>query len=91
MRVTVTLDPDLARKLKRMMINEDLTFEATINQLLRDGLELRKRDAAPQFRVEPKDFGFHPGIDPFRLNDLAAQLEDEESFSKLARSWKRTK
>lgn len=90
MRTTVTLDPDVARKLKRLMIEENLTFKRAINQLLRDGFELKKRDVAPQFRVEPRDFGFHTGIDPFRLNDLATQLEDEESVAKLARPGKRT-
>ncbi|MBX9601260.1 MAG: hypothetical protein K2X35_09655 [Bryobacteraceae bacterium] len=73
----------MARKLKRMRIEEDLTFEAIINQLLRDGLELRKRGAAPQFRVEPKDFGFHPDIDPFRLNDLAAGSAGSDPRSRV--------
>lgn len=37
------------------------------------------------FPVEPHDFGFRAGVDLDRLNQLADELEAEESARKLAR------
>lgn len=39
----------------------------------------------PHFKVEPDDFGFIPGIDLDRLNQLGDELEAEEASRPLAR------
>ena len=40
---------------------------------------------APLYEVEPHAFGFKPGIDTDRLNQLVDEMEADESARKLAR------
>ena len=44
-----------------------------------------KAPRPPRFEVQPHDFGFKPGIDQNRLNQLVDELEAEEAVRKLAR------
>lgn len=83
MRTTLTLDPDVALKLKRKMTAKKLTLKQAVNQALRIGLAAE--DALPRkpFKVEPFSLEFLPGIDQDKLGQLADQLEDEEILRKL--------
>ena len=83
MRTTLTLEPDVALKLKRRMAAKKLTLKAAVNQALRVGLAAEDLPARKPFRVEPHSFGFRPGIDQDKLGQLADQLEDEEIIRKL--------
>lgn len=88
MRITVTLDDDLMAALKERARLLDQPFKQVVNDLLRRGLALAAREAEaeekgkakerPVFRVKPNHSGFRPGIDPLKLNQLNAELEDEE-------------
>jgi hypothetical protein len=86
MRTTVTLDPDVAIKLKKRMDDQNLTFKETINQTLRSGLKaaVHEKKRAP-FKVIPHSFGFKPGIDLNRLNQLVDELEAEEYVRKMSK------
>jgi hypothetical protein len=60
------------------------SLKATVNEALRLGLGLSgKPPKVPRFRVEPHAFGFRPGIDLDRLNQLVDELEAEETARKL--------
>lgn len=83
MRTTLTLEPDVALKLKRRMAARKLTLKAAVNQALRAGLAVEDSPARVPFRVAPHNFGFAPGIDLDKLGQLADQLEDEEIARKL--------
>jgi len=84
MRTTLTLEPDVALKLKRKMAVKKLSLKAAVNQALRAGLAVEDAPARVPFRVVPHDGGgFLPGIDPDKLGQLADQLEDEEIARKL--------
>jgi hypothetical protein len=86
MRTTLTLEPDVAQKLKRRMAEKKISLKAAVNEALRAGL---KNGAAPKpakFKVEPHSFGFKPGIDRNRLNQLLDELEVEEFARKMGRS-----
>jgi len=83
MRTTLTLEPDVALKLKRRMAAKKLTLKAAVNQALRAGLAVEDAPARVPFRVVPHDFGFAPGIDLDKLGQLDDQLEDEEIARKL--------
>jgi hypothetical protein len=86
MRTTLTLDPDVALRLEREMKRTGLGLKAAVNQALRVGLGMSdKPTPPPPFRVEPHDFGFRPGMDLDRLNQLVDELEAEEEGKKLAR------
>ena len=60
--------------------------KAVVNDALRLGLGMRgKPSQAPLFRVKPHAFGFKPGIDTERLNQLVDEMETDEFARKLAR------
>ena len=86
MRTTLTLDPDVARQVEREMRRSGDGLKGVVNRALRIGLGMTDKPARPKrFRVQPHPFGFRPGIDPDRLNQLADELEASESARKLRR------
>lgn len=85
MRTTVTLDPDVAAKLKRLAHATRRSFKATLDEVLRRGLSAQERAATQRpFVVKPHAGGFRAGVDPAKLNQLLDQLDAEE-FSRKAR------
>ena len=78
MRTTLTLEPDVALKLKKKMADEKLTLKDAVNRTLRAGLEAPQPGKRARFKVAPHSFEFKPGIDLDKLNQLADQLEVEE-------------
>lgn len=86
MRTTLTLDPDVAARLEHEMRRSGLGMKALVNQALRVGLGMTDKPVQPrQFTVEPHPFGFRPGVDLDRLNQLADELEAEETARTLRR------
>ena len=84
MRTTLTLDPDVAERLKQEMRNRGLGLKDAVNNALRRGLNLIPSQACEPFRVEPHDFQFNPGVDLDRLNQLVDELESQE-YARRAR------
>jgi hypothetical protein len=80
MRTTVTLDPDLAVRLKEYAHRKRTSFKTALNTLLRRGLAGKgpTPGARRRFAVEPHSGRFQPGVDPGRLNQLVDQLEAED-------------
>ena len=94
MRTTITLDPDVARQLKKDMADQGLSLKEAVNRTLRLGFRHASAAQAANrkvFRVKPVDLGFPPGVDLDRLNQLADEIEDETTLAKLrkdqTRSW----
>lgn len=86
MRTTLTLDTDVAQRVQQEIRRSGKGMKAVVNEALRAGLGLEgRRRALPPFAVEPHAFGFRPGVDLDRLNQLADELEAEETAKKLAR------
>ena len=86
MRTTLTIEPDVAQKLKRRMAQTNQSLKETVNKVLRAGLaETPRKSRTPRFRVEPHASGFFPGIDRDRMNQLADQLEAEAVLKKRTR------
>jgi len=84
MRTTLSLDRDVAERLRLEMRRTGKGLKESVNEALRRWLALGGRPPrAPRFRVEPHAFGFKPGIDLDRLNQLADELESEEASRKL--------
>jgi hypothetical protein len=85
-RTTLTLDPDVAAQLKREIRRSGKGLKAVVNEALRLGLGLSSRPAPPvRYEVRPHSFGFKPGIDLDRMNQLADELEAVEAARKLGR------
>ncbi|MGE4182468.1 MAG: antitoxin [Limisphaerales bacterium] len=79
MRTTLTLEADVARELKAEVRRRRITIKEAVNSALRAGLGLN-RARGPQAAFVVKSHqggGWLPGIDPRKLNKLAAELEDE--------------
>ena len=86
MRTTLTLDDDLAALLKQRAAELGVSFKEMVNRTVRAGLgrEMEAtRIAAP--RTVPHSFGFRPGIDLNKLNQLADELEAEAVAESLGR------
>ncbi len=83
MRTTLTLDDDVAAKLREFARRSRLSFKEAVNSVLRRGLAAQERRdrAGPPFRVEIFNSPFRPGVDPVHLNQLVDEL-DVESFAK---------
>jgi len=82
MRTTLTLDPDVADRLRALARERGLPFKQVVNAVLRRGLHEGPGAPTP-FHVEARRLGLRPGIDLERALDLAARLEDEETVRKL--------
>jgi hypothetical protein len=87
MRTTLTLDEDVASKLRQLAHRRRQPFKVVVNAVLRRGLSAQDRQAASPrpFRVEVFSSPFRAGVDPMRLNQLADELE-AEAFLRTAGS-----
>lgn len=82
MRTTVTLEPDLAARIKDLATERGISFKAAINSTLRAGLESGPGPGR-RYREQTRDLGVQPGIDLTKALQLAAALEDEETIRQL--------
>jgi hypothetical protein len=80
MRTTVTLDPDLAAKLKRVARERGVSFDEALNTSVRRGL--RSAEAPRPYRVPARRLGVKPGIDLDRALRIAGEMEDAETLRK---------
>jgi hypothetical protein len=82
MRTTITLDPDVAARLKQLMRERGISFKQAVNAVLRAGFGSDKAGPRP-YRVRTHDMGLRPDIDLDKALRLADALEDEELIRKL--------
>ena len=76
MRTTLTLDEDVAAKLKAEVRQSGRTFKEVVNDLLRLGLSSRKKSEPIQpFKVKTRDLGPRPGFNFDKINELIEQVE----------------
>ena len=63
MRTTITLDPDVAGRIKERMARTQASFKETVNEVLRAGLtETERQRSAKPFRVRARDLGLRTGL-----------------------------
>jgi hypothetical protein len=82
MRTTVTLDPDVEAKLRRVMRERGVSFKVALNDSVRAGLAPGSRSNA-RFRVHARPMGVRPGVNLDKALRLAGELEDAEILRKL--------
>jgi hypothetical protein len=77
MRTTLTLDDDVAAKLKAESRRAGRPFREVVNETLRRGLATRRVGGQPQpFKVAPRDLGdLRPGLSLDNVAELIDQLE----------------
>ena len=82
-RTTVTLDPDLAEKLRSLARQRGVSFKEALNTALRRGLTGGAPSSKRPYRLASRPLGLRPGIDIDHALRLAGELEDAETIRKL--------
>jgi plasmid stability protein len=77
MRTTLTLDDDVAAKLKAEARRGGRPFRDVVNETLRHGLATRRGQGARQpFKIKPRDLGgVRPGLSLDNVADLIEHVE----------------
>ncbi len=83
MRTTVTLDPDVAAKLKQAAHKQGISFKEVLNASVRRGLDSAETVPRP-YRVPTRPLGVKSGVDLDKALALTGQIEDAETVRKLA-------
>jgi hypothetical protein len=81
MRTTLTLDDDLAAKLKEIARERDISFKEAVNTVIRAGFAREK--SGGRFKQRTHRLDLRPGVDIDQALQLAAAIEDEEIVRKL--------
>jgi hypothetical protein len=84
MRTTVTLDDDVAAKLKEEARRQKTSFKEVLNSSVRQGLRASRPQSREPYRVRPRPLRARPDIDLDRALSLAGKLEDAEILRKLS-------
>ena len=76
MRTTLTLDDDVAEKLRQLTRTSGRTFKALVNETLRLGLNAPRDLGEPEpFKVEARPLKARPGIDLDNIAEVLEQLD----------------
>jgi len=84
MRTTVTLDPDVASKLKAVARERGISFKEALNSAVRVGLGGERR-ARRAFRQYSQPMGLRAGFNLDKALQFATALEDEEIVRRFER------
>ncbi len=79
----MTLDPDVAVALQKIVRERGLSFKEALNTLVRAGLAAGRRQDVPPYRVPSRSLGLRPDVDLDKALRLTSELEDAEIISKL--------
>lgn len=85
MRTTLTLDDDLARRLREEARRTGRPFKEVVNEAIRRGLAAPGGGTRKKFRVKASPRGFRAGIDLGRLNQLVDELELDRASALVIR------
>ena len=78
MRITLTLDPDVARVVAEEAHRQHKPFNQVVNEAIRRGLAPHVTgQTPPRYEVRPHRTKLQPGIDAGSFNKLVDELEDE--------------
>ena len=80
MRTTLTIDPDVAERLRQELAIGRRSFKQIVNECLRVGFGLKMVKPKCKFRIQPHSSRYVPGVDRLKLNQLVDEL-DAENFN----------
>jgi hypothetical protein len=80
MRTTVTLDDDLAVRLRDRAHELGIPFKVVINEAIRNGLDSSRRPRP--YRLKTQKLGA-PSVDLTKATRLAGQLEDDATVRRM--------
>jgi plasmid stability protein len=73
-RTTLTLDDDLAARLKQRARESGASFRDVVNEVIRSGLDA-KAPRMPRFRVRARDLELQPGLQLDNIGELLEQID----------------
>ncbi len=75
-RTTLTLDEDIAAKLKAESRKTGKPFKQVVNETLREGFFARRaRKDLPPFKVKARPLGLRPGLNYDKISELIEEAE----------------
>ena len=84
MRTTVTIDPDVAAKLKAFARERGISLDVAVNSVLRRGLTSGARVGSKRrYKLASRRLGLRSEVDLEHALRLAGALEDIETIRKL--------
>ena len=75
MRTTLTLDDDIAAKLREEMQRTGRPLKQVVNETLREALTRSPQKKLSPFRVKTRKLGHYPGLDYDNIGVLLEQVE----------------
>lgn len=75
MRTTLTLDADVAERIRQETASGRVSLKQVVNDGLRRGLSMKKVAARNPFRVRPHGSAYQPGVDRGKLTQLLDELD----------------
>lgn len=79
MRTTLTIDSDIAERLRQEAASGRRSLKEIVNDCLRAGFGLKEIKSRKKFHIQPHSSQYLPGVDRLKLNQLVDEL-DAESF-----------
>lgn len=73
----MTIDSDVAERLRQEAASGRRSFKEIVNDCLRIGFGLKSEKPRGQFRVHPHSSRYVPGVDRLKLNQLVDELDTE--------------
>ena len=81
MRTTLTIEPDVAERLRQETARGQRSLKQVVNESLRIGLGLKRKPSKRPYKVKAHNSPYRPGIDRAKLNQLADEIEVEATLS----------
>jgi len=75
MRTTLTIDPDVAERLRQEMKTSKFPFKRVVNEKLRIGLGIEPKIKTKPYKVQPFDSDYLADLEQCSMNQLADELE----------------
>ena len=75
MRTTITLEEDVAERIREHMRASKQGFKETVNDLIRKGLSFSAPSTRRPFQVKARPLGLRPGLSLDNIEDLLDQVE----------------
>lgn len=83
MRTTLTIDSDVAERIRQELASGRRTLKDVVNERLRAGFGIKPAPPKRRFKVDPHRSAYQPGVDTAKLNQLVDELEMEAAARRL--------
>lgn len=86
MRTTVTIDPDVEKRLREVMRANKLSFKSALNETIRRGIDsLLPNSKGKPFRTKTEKMGVHTHLNYDNIGELLEIAEKSSPHASLTR------